>query len=90
MSLAVDVYHSQRHIKTFIEGLLIDDEHERVRYKTQVRTRYSRIIRATHGCTIASRHCEKLNRACLARLFDERILIAFIQLETLNGTCICL
>ena len=31
VSLAVDVYHSKRHIKTFIEGLLIDDEYERVR-----------------------------------------------------------
>ena len=85
MCLAVDVHQSQRHIKTLIKGLLVDDEHERVSDEAQVRVFDYWVVRTAHGCTIARRHRKQLHRACLARLFDERILIAFIQLETLNS-----
>ena len=89
MSLAVDMYQSQMHIKTLIKLLLVNNEHERVSDEAQVRTHYIRVVRTAHGCTIARRHRKQLHRTCLARLFDERILIAFIQLETLNSINVC-
>ena len=79
---------SEWHLETFIQGVLISHEYERVFDEAELLPSDLRVVWCDHWSAIGWRKSKQLDRACLWDALHEGIRIFFIQLESLYGAYI--